>query len=95
MVIWNVIQRGVQRMNSLVDMRQSFFKNKVTSLMSKTAVIRILNKPMIKKGKPGIVDCVGGVGGAVGEVRKEQINCLGDVVSPSKMMKPMKELELK
>lgn len=36
-------------MNSQMDIRESFFKNKVTSLMSRPAVIKILNKPMSKK----------------------------------------------
>jgi hypothetical protein len=36
-------------MNSNVDIRESFFKNRVTSLMSRPAVIKILNKPMSKK----------------------------------------------
>lgn len=49
-------QRGVEKMNSLIDIRESFFKNRVTSLMSRPTVIRILNKPMSKKSKPGIVE---------------------------------------
>ena len=43
-------------MNSLMDIRESFFKNKVTSLMSRPTVIRNLNKPMSKKNKHAEVD---------------------------------------
>lgn len=40
-------------MNSIVDVRESYFKNKVTSLMMKNTVVKTLNKaPMAKKGKP-------------------------------------------
>lgn len=44
-----VIQRGVEKMNSTLDYRETFFKNKVTSLMSRPTVIKSLNKPMSKK----------------------------------------------
>lgn len=51
-----VMKRGVEKMNSIMDPRESFFKNKVTALMSKPAVIRILNsKPMGKKNEAPIV----------------------------------------
>ena len=43
-------------MNSLMDIRESFFKNKVTSLMSRPTVIRNLNKPMGKKSTHAEVD---------------------------------------
>lgn len=40
-------------MNSLMDIRESYFKNKVTSLMMKGSVVKTLNKPpMAKKEKP-------------------------------------------
>ena len=40
-------------MNSQMDYRESYFKNKVTSLMMKSTVVKTLNKPpMAKKGKP-------------------------------------------
>lgn len=39
-------------MNSLMDVRESYFKNKVTSLMMKGNVVKTLNKPpMAKKDK--------------------------------------------
>lgn len=39
-------------MNSLLDVRQSYFKNRMTALMGKQNVIRSLNKPpMAKKNK--------------------------------------------
>jgi hypothetical protein len=38
-------------MNSLIDIRESFFKNRVTSLMSRNNVIKVLNKPMSKKSQ--------------------------------------------
>lgn len=45
--------RGVEKMNSLMDIRESYFKNKVTSLMMKGNVVKTLNKPpMAKKEKP-------------------------------------------
>ena len=53
-------------MNSLVDIRESFFKNKVTTLMSRTTVIKTLNKPMTKKSKPAIIDCVSPIKNNVG-----------------------------
>ena len=43
-------------MNSLMDIRESFFKNKVTTLMSRPIVIRNLNKPMAKKSSHAEVD---------------------------------------
>ena len=40
-------------MNSAMDIRQNYFLNKTTSLMSKATVIKTLNKPpMAKKSKP-------------------------------------------
>lgn len=40
-------------MNSMMDIRESYFKNKVTSLMMKGNVVKTLNKPpMAKKEKP-------------------------------------------
>ena len=40
-------------MNSQMDYRESYFKNKVTSLMMKSTVVKTLNKPpMAKKEKP-------------------------------------------
>jgi len=57
-------------MNSLVDIRESFFKNRVTTLMSRTSVIKTLNKPMTKKNKPAIVDCVSPSQSNVGDMRK-------------------------
>ena len=43
-------------MNSLGDPRESYFKNKVTSLMTKQTVIRSLKEnPMKKKQKHGEV----------------------------------------
>ncbi len=40
-------------MNSLMDIREAYFRNKVTSLMMKTNVVKTLNKPpMAKKEKP-------------------------------------------
>jgi hypothetical protein len=44
-------------MNTLVDIRESFFKNKVTTLMSRPMVMKILNKPMVKKSQPAVVNC--------------------------------------
>ena len=38
-----------------MDARETFFKNKVTTLMSKPNVIRILNKPMSKKKNPEVI----------------------------------------
>ena len=47
------MQRGVERMNSVMDVRESYFKNKVTSLMTKNTVVKTLTKPpMAKKEKP-------------------------------------------
>lgn len=47
------MQKGVEVMNSCMDIRESYFKNKVTSLMMKNNVIKTLNKPpMAKKEKP-------------------------------------------
>ena len=42
-------------MNSFVDLRQSFFKNKVTTLMTKPNVIKIFNNPMSKKKNPQVI----------------------------------------
>ena len=42
-------------MNTLMDIRESFFKNRVTSLMSRPAIIKILNRPMNKKNNSGAV----------------------------------------
>ena len=40
-------------MNSLMDIRQAYFKNKVQSLMMKNSVVKTLNRPpMAKKEKP-------------------------------------------
>ena len=40
-------------MNSVLDFRESYFKNKVTSLMTKNTVVKTLSKPpMAKKEKP-------------------------------------------
>lgn len=40
-------------MNSVIDFRESYFKNKVTSLMTKNTVVKTLSKPpMAKKEKP-------------------------------------------
>lgn len=40
-------------MNSVLDFRESYFKNKVTSLMTKNTVVKTLSKPpMAKKQKP-------------------------------------------
>lgn len=40
-------------MNSVLDFRESYFKNKVTSLMTKNTVVKSLSKPpMAKKEKP-------------------------------------------
>lgn len=40
-------------MNSIMDVRESYFKNKVTSLMTKNTVVKTLTKPpMAKKEKP-------------------------------------------
>ena len=40
-------------MNSVMDVRESYFKNKVTSLMTKNTVVKTLTKPpMAKKEKP-------------------------------------------
>lgn len=50
-----LMQRGVERMNSMMDIRESFFKNKVTSLMSRPTVIKTLNKPMSKKSQAPVV----------------------------------------
>jgi hypothetical protein len=36
-------------MNSLMDVRESYFKNKVTSLMMKSTVVKTLNKPPMAK----------------------------------------------
>lgn len=49
-------------MNTLVDLRESFFKNKVTALMSRPLVIKVLNKPMTKKSQPAMADCSSPVG---------------------------------
>lgn len=49
------MKRGVEKMNTLIDSRESFFKNKVTSLMSRPTVMKVLNKPMIKKTQPAVV----------------------------------------
>jgi hypothetical protein len=35
-------------MNSLVDRRESYFRNKVTALMAKNTVIKTFNKPKIE-----------------------------------------------
>jgi hypothetical protein len=44
---------GVEKLNSVMDIRQNYFLNKKTSLMSKSNVIKSLNKPpMAKKQKP-------------------------------------------
>lgn len=43
-------------MNSMADIRESFFKNRVTALMSRPAVIKILNKPMSKKSEAPIAE---------------------------------------
>lgn len=43
-------------MNSMVDIRESYFKNRVTSLMSRPTVIKILNKPMVKKNQAPIIE---------------------------------------
>lgn len=52
MVVFRVMQKGVERMNSRMDIRQSYFKNKVTTLMMKGNVVKTLNKPpMAKKEK--------------------------------------------
>lgn len=60
--------------------------------MSRTTVIKTLNKPMTKKSKPAIIDCVSPIKNNVGQVKKQQINYLSDVVSPSKIINPMKQL---
>ncbi len=39
-------------MNSLVDRRESYFRNKVTALMAKNTVIKTFNKP---KAEPQVV----------------------------------------
>ena len=53
MVSYLLIQRGVEKMNSIGDIRESYFKNKVTDLMMKGNVVKTLNKPpMAKKEKP-------------------------------------------
>lgn len=47
------MQSGVEKMNSIMDIRESYFKNKVTSLMTKNTVVKTLSKPpMAKKAKP-------------------------------------------
>lgn len=38
-------------MNSFMDSRESFFKNRVTGLMAKPTVVKILNKSPMKKKK--------------------------------------------
>lgn len=40
----------------MVDIRESYFKNRVTSLMSRPTVIKILNKPMVKKNQAPIIE---------------------------------------
>jgi hypothetical protein len=46
------MQRGVEKMNSIGDPRESYFKNKVTTLMTKQTVIKSLKEnPMKKKNK--------------------------------------------
>lgn len=32
-------------MNALTDVRESYFKNKITSLLSKVSIVKILQKP--------------------------------------------------
>jgi len=49
MVFLGRSQRGVEKMNSLMDIRESYFKNKVTSLMMKNTVVKTLNKPPMSK----------------------------------------------
>jgi hypothetical protein len=41
-------------MNTVMDPRESFFKSRVTGLMSKPTVVKILNKPPMKKKKKKI-----------------------------------------
>jgi len=36
-------------MNSLMDIREAYFKNKVQSLMMKNSVVKTLNKPPMSK----------------------------------------------
>lgn len=45
----NLTQRGVEKMNSLMDIREAYFKNKVQSLMMKNSVVKTLNKPPMAK----------------------------------------------
>jgi len=45
----SLTQRGVEKMNSLMDIREAYFKNKVQSLMMKNNVVKTLNKPPMAK----------------------------------------------
>ena len=49
MVHLEIIQRGVEKMNSLMDIREAYFKNKVQLLMMKNNVVKTLNKPPMAK----------------------------------------------
>jgi hypothetical protein len=49
MVYLEIIQRGVEKMNSLMDIREAYFKNKVQMLMMKNNVVKTLNKPPMAK----------------------------------------------
>lgn len=57
-------------MNSILDVRESYFRNKMASLMGRTNVIRSLNRPpMAKKEKP-----LEGVSNPKGKSAKQAIN---------------------
>jgi hypothetical protein len=43
-------------MNSFADARESYFKNKVTYLMSRPSVLKTLNKPMEKKAQKPVME---------------------------------------
>lgn len=42
-------------MNALADLRESFFKTKIATLMAKPTVIHILNKPTSRSSIPSTV----------------------------------------
>ena len=51
MVILFLEQKGVEKLNSISDQRESYFKNKVTSLMMNGTVIKSLKQNPMKKKK--------------------------------------------
>lgn len=55
MVLYIPIKKGVEKMNSFLDYREAYFKEKVMTLMSRPAVMKTLNNKnnlMSKKNVP-------------------------------------------